>query len=141
MIGGIAGDVTSDARVNGFTQGPGRARSQRFKQSPRTGTGQEALTKAGDLLRSNPDIKGFFVANDDMALGVARAVANAAQDGQGFHHQRRRHPKGLKAVQSGELAATVAQYNRTPSGDGRSGLQGRCGRKEPAAPSRLPWHW
>lgn len=109
VIGGIAGDVTSGDRVTGFTQGlAGKAKV--LETVSADWDRQVALTKAGDLLRSNPDIKGFFVANDVMGLGVARAVANAGLTGKVAIISVDGVPEGLKGVESGELTATVAQY-------------------------------
>ena len=78
-IGGISGDVTSAARIDRLHQGPSPRPSRRSRCCPTVAANwdrQEALTQASTLLRANPDLAGFFVANDDMALGVARAVAD-----------------------------------------------------------------
>jgi ribose transport system substrate-binding protein len=119
VIGGIAGDVTSGDRVTGFTEGlAGKAKV--LETVSADWDRQVALTKAGDLLRSNPDIKGFFVANDVMGLGVARAVANAGMTGKVAIISVDGVPEGLKGVESGELTATVAQY---PYAIGEMGAQ------------------
>ncbi|MFF2298503.1 substrate-binding domain-containing protein [Arthrobacter sp. NPDC058127] len=131
IIGGIAGDVTSGDRVTGFTQGlAGKAKVLETESAD--WDRQVALTKAGDLLRSNPDIKGFFVANDVMGLGVARAVANAGLTGKVAIISVDGVPEGLAGVQSGELTATVAQY---PYAIGEMGVQA-C--KAAAAGQKLP---
>jgi ABC-type sugar transport system substrate-binding protein len=119
VIGGIAGDVTSGDRVKGFTGGlAGKATV--LETVSADWDRQVALTKAGDLLRANPDIKGFFVANDVMGLGVARAVANAGLTGTVAIISVDGVPEGLAGVQSGELTATVAQY---PYAIGEMGAQ------------------
>jgi ribose transport system substrate-binding protein len=131
IIGGIAGDVTSGDRVTGFTQGlAGKATA--LETISADWDRQVALTKAGDLLRSNPDLKGFFVANDVMGLGVARAVANAGLTGKVSIISVDGVPEGLQGVQSGELTATVAQY---PYAIGEMGAQA-C--KAAAAGQKLP---
>jgi ABC-type sugar transport system substrate-binding protein len=119
VIGGIAGDVTSGNRVTGFTEGLG-TKAKVLATESADWDRQVALTKAGDLLRANPDIKGFFVANDVMGLGVARAVANAGLTGKVFIISVDGVPEGLKGVESGELTATVAQY---PYAIGQMGAQ------------------
>ena len=76
VIGGISGDATSAARVQGFTRARGplhRAQDRLAGDWDRS----KALNAAEDLMRANPDIKGFFAANDQMALGIAQAVKNA----------------------------------------------------------------
>jgi ribose transport system substrate-binding protein len=123
--------VTSGDRVTGFTGGLA-GKAQVLETVSADWDRQVALTKAGDLLRSNPDIKGFFVANDVMGLGVARAVANAGLTGKVAIISVDGVPEGLQGVQSGELTATVAQY---PYAIGEMGAQA-C--KAAAAGENLP---
>jgi len=80
-VGGIAGDVTSGARVDGFGQGVA-GKLKVVQTVSANWDRQTALTAATDILRAHPDLGGFFVANDDMGLGVSRAVANANKAGQ-----------------------------------------------------------
>jgi ABC-type sugar transport system substrate-binding protein len=119
VIGGIAGDVTSGDRVTGFTEGLG-TKAQVLETVSADWDRQVALTKAADLLRANPDIAGFFVANDVMGLGVARAVADAGLTGKVSIISVDGVPEGLAGVESGELTATVAQY---PYAIGEMGAQ------------------
>ncbi len=109
VVGGIAGDVTSGARVDGFTQGlpPSITVAQTVAANWER---QEALTQATNILRANPDVTAFFAANDDMGLGITRAVANEGRTGQVQVVSVDGNPDALQAVASGELAATVAQY-------------------------------
>jgi len=109
VVGGIAGDVTSGDRVQGFTSGvaPNVAVVQAVAAN---WDRQEALTQATNILQAHPDIAGFFAANDDMGLGITRAVANAGKSGQVKVVSVDGNPDALAAVKSGELAATVAQY-------------------------------
>jgi ABC-type sugar transport system substrate-binding protein len=109
VIGGISGDATSNARVQGFTSG--LASNLKVVQTVAADWDrQEALTQATNVLRAHPSVTGFFVANDDMALGVARAVADAHKTG----HVKIISVDGildaLKAVKAGQLSAVVAQY-------------------------------
>lgn len=108
LIGGIAGDVTSGARLEGFEKGAG---SLEIVQTVAADwERQKALTAATDIMRANPDLKGFFAANDDMGLGIARAVANANKTGQIAVISVDGNKDALEAVKAGELTATVAQY-------------------------------
>lgn len=119
VVGGIAGDVTSGDRVTGFTEGLGD-KGEVLETVSADWDRQVALTRAGDLLRANPDITGFFVANDIMGLGVARAVADAGLTGEVSIISVDGVPEGLDGVESGELTATVAQY---PYAIGEMGAQ------------------
>jgi ribose transport system substrate-binding protein len=112
VVGGIAGDVTSGARVEGFGQGIG----SKLKVTQTVAADwdrQTALTSATDILRAHPNLVGFFVANDDMGLGVSRAVANAGKTGQVKVISVDGIQDGLNAVKAGTLDATVAQYPYT----------------------------
>lgn len=109
VIGGISGDATSNARVDGFEKG--LASNLHVVQTVSADWDrQEALTQATNVLRAHPAVKGFFVANDDMALGVARAVADAGMTGKVEIISVDGIKDALEAVKSGQLAAVVAQY-------------------------------
>jgi ABC-type sugar transport system substrate-binding protein len=79
VIGGISGDATSAARVQGFTEGA-QGRFTPLKTVAGDWDRSKALNAAEDLMRSNPDIKGFFAANDQMALGILRALYEAGRE-------------------------------------------------------------
>ncbi|WP_431914073.1 sugar ABC transporter substrate-binding protein [Nonomuraea jabiensis] len=108
-IGGIAGDVTSGARVEGFQQGLG-PKVKMVQTVAANWERQTALTAATDVLQAHPDLAGFFVANDDMGLGVARAVANAGKAGKVKVISVDGIKDALNAVKAGTLDGTVAQY-------------------------------
>ena len=67
----------------------------------------KGLTVTENILQGNPEIKGLFSQNDEMALGAAQAAKSANKDLMivGFDGEA----DGLKAVKNGEMAATVAQ--------------------------------
>ena len=109
LIGGIAGDVTSQARLDGFTAAVDGTLDI-VQTVAADWERQKALTAATDLMNANPDLKGFFAANDDMGLGIARAVANEGKTGEIAVISVDGNEDALKAVQSGDLTATVAQY-------------------------------
>jgi ribose transport system substrate-binding protein len=108
-IGGIAGDVTSGKRIDGFTKGI-TGGVKLVQTVAANWERQEALTQATNVLRAHPDLAGFFVANDDMGLGVARAVANAGKAGKVKVISVDGVKDALEAVKAGQLDATVAQY-------------------------------
>ncbi len=112
LVGGIAGDVTSQARLTGFQQGV-PSNIHIVQTVAADWDRQKALTAAGDILRARPGLKGFFVANDDMGLGVSRAIADAGKQGQVQVVSVDGIQDALKAVQAGTLSATVSQYPYT----------------------------
>lgn len=120
-IGGVSGDVTSAARITGFQSGISSQTSVKFLDTVAGNWDrQEALTQATTLIQANPDIAGFFVANDDMALGVARAIATAGKTGQIKVVSVDGLKEAEQAVQSGDLSAVVAQY---PYAIGQMGVE------------------
>lgn len=108
-IGGIAGDVTSGARVDGFTKATS-GKLQLVQTVAANWERQEALTQATNIMQAQPDLAGFFAANDDMGLGVAQAVANAGKTGKIHIISVDGNKDAITAVKSGGLDATVAQY-------------------------------
>ena len=109
IIGGIAGDVTSAARITGFTQGIG----SNLTPLPTVAANwdrQEALTQATNIIQANPDVAAFFSANDDMGLGVARAIANAGKTGQIKILSVDGSTDAMQAIQAGTYDGTVAQF-------------------------------
>jgi ABC-type sugar transport system substrate-binding protein len=109
LIGGVAGDATSEARLEGFQQGiPDNIRIVQTISAD--WERQKALTAAGDILRARPDLAGFFVANDDMGLGVVRALADVGRQGEVIVVSVDGLRDAIEAVQEGTLSATVAQY-------------------------------
>jgi ABC-type sugar transport system substrate-binding protein len=112
VIAGIPGDATSAARTEGFIS----AAVDRLHVSATVSADfnhEKARRATEDLLKTDPDVKGFFAVNDEMALGVAEAVRAAGKTGKlaviGVDGIR----EALDAVQSGALSATVAQYPYT----------------------------
>src|SRR5690606_30458055 len=78
----------------------------------------EGLTVMENILQSNPDIKGVFAHNDEMALGALEAIEAAGKDIQvvGFDAT----DDAVQAVEEGRLAGTVAQK---PELIGESGVE------------------
>lgn len=109
VVGGIPGDVTSAARVEGFEQGIG-PKLKVVQTVAANWDRQTALTAATDVMRANPNLAGFFVANDDMGLGVARAIANSGKTGKIKVISVDGVKDALEAVKAGTLDGTVAQY-------------------------------
>jgi len=112
VIGGVSGDATSNARVEGFTSGA-QGRFEPLKTVAGDWDRAKALNAAEDLMRSNPDIKGFFAANDQMALGIAQAVKNAGKKGEIAIVGVDGIEDALNAIKAGDMSATVSQYPYT----------------------------
>jgi D-allose transport system substrate-binding protein len=119
IIGGIAGDVTSGARVDGFKAAVG-SDLDIIQESAADWKREVALTTATDIIAANPNVKAFFAANDDMGLGIAKAIENAGRTGEIVVVSVDGNKDALESVKAGGLTATVAQY---PFAIGQLGLQ------------------
>ena len=112
VIGGISGDATSAARLQGFSRG---ARGRFDPLAPVSADWDEhkAMLAARAILQGEPRIRGFFAANDQMALGIADAVAQARKRGKIAVVGVDGIEDALEAIQRGEMSATVSQYPYT----------------------------
>ena len=119
LIGGISGDVTSGARLDGFKQAVD-GKLDIVQTTAADWERQKALTAATTIMDKNPDLKGFFAANDDMGLGIVQAVKNAGKTGKVQVISVDGNKDALEAVEAGDLYATVAQY---PYAVGQLGVQ------------------
>jgi ABC-type sugar transport system substrate-binding protein len=112
LLTGPSGDANSQARIDGFRKGSaGRFRVVATAAADwDRGKAQRATAV---LLASETGLDGIFAANDLMALGSATAVEAAGRRGDvavvGVDGIR----EALRAVASGKLSATVAQYPHT----------------------------
>jgi ABC-type sugar transport system substrate-binding protein len=120
VIGGVSGDATSAARIEGFTKGA-KGRFEPLTTVAGDWDRAKALNAAEDLMRSNPALKGFFAANDQMALGIAQAVKNAGKQGDIEIIGVDGIEDALKSVKAGGMSATVSQY---PYTIGQLGVEG-----------------
>jgi ABC-type sugar transport system substrate-binding protein len=111
-IGGISGDATSAARLDGFSAG---AHGRFVPLDPVSADWDEGKAKlaASTLLHDHPGIAGFFAANDQMALGIAQAVADAGRKGRVAVVGVDGIKEALDAVRRGAMSATVSQYPYT----------------------------
>jgi ABC-type sugar transport system substrate-binding protein len=120
VIGGVSGDATSAARIEGFTKGA-KGRFEPLTTVAGDWDRAKALNAAEDLMRSNAGLKGFFAANDQMALGIAQAVNNAGKQGDVEIIGVDGIEDALKSVKAGGMSATVSQY---PYTIGQLGVEG-----------------
>ncbi len=109
ILEGIRGVDNAEARKKGFELAVG----QRLKIVARE-TGEweteKAYNKTLAILAAHSDINGFFCANDNMAIGTMKAIAEKGKRGQikvvGYDDI----PDVTGAINSGELSATIEQH-------------------------------
>ncbi|WP_369182072.1 substrate-binding domain-containing protein [Streptomyces sp. Y1] len=109
ILQGLAGTSAARERAEGFAKElaayPG---IEVVAQQPADFDRTKGLDVMSNLLQAHPDVRGVIAANDEMALGAARALGSEAGDSVqvvGFDGT----PDGLKAVEQGTLYASVAQ--------------------------------
>jgi ABC-type sugar transport system substrate-binding protein len=119
VIGGVSGDVTSAARIDGFSTAV-KGKLEIVQQEAADWKRDVALTKATDIIAAHPDVTAFFAANDDMGLGIVKAVENAGLTGKIVVVSVDGNKDALQSVADGGLSATVAQY---PYAIGSLGVQ------------------
>ncbi|GGK76654.1 hypothetical protein Sme01_20670 [Sphaerisporangium melleum] len=109
VLQGVAGTSASRDRGKGFTEGiAGYPGIQVVAQQPADFDRTKGLDVMTNLLQSHPDVTGVFAENDEMALGAIKALGGKAGTSVkvvGFDGT----PDGLKAIEGGTLAASVAQ--------------------------------
>ncbi len=112
MIGGLASDPTSQARLKGFTEGAA-GKLDIVQTVAGNWVRATALSDAAAILQARPALRGFFVANGDMALGVQRAIDAAGKQGKVDVIAIIGDTAVLKEVESGTMAAVVEQFPYT----------------------------
>ncbi|MGB3684153.1 MAG: D-ribose ABC transporter substrate-binding protein [Rubrobacteraceae bacterium] len=120
QLEGIPGTSAARDRGKGFQQAIDAQSQVKLVASQPAGFDRnQGLNVTQNLLQANPDVKGLFAQNDEMALGAVQALGDRA-GGQvkivGFDAV----PDALKAIQNGKMNATVAQQ---PGRIGKLGVE------------------
>jgi ABC-type sugar transport system substrate-binding protein len=105
---GIPGASASRDRGRGFEQGLNSGGIKVVASQPADFDRAKGLDVMTNLMQANSAIKGVFADNDEMALGAIKALGDrAGTEVQvvGFDGT----PDGLKAIEEGTMAATIAQ--------------------------------
>lgn len=103
---GVSGTSAAIDRGQGFNEVASESLNVVAKQTANFNR-VEGLTVMENILQSQPDLKGVFAHNDEMALGALEAIDSAGKDVVvvGFDAT----DDAVKAVEDGTMAATVAQ--------------------------------
>jgi len=111
IIEGKAGNQSGLDRKEGFQEAIETAGNFEIVASqPADWDQQRALDAATNILQANPDLVGFYAANDTMALGVVEAARAAGKLDQAVIIGTDAIPAALAAVQAGDMEGTVAQF-------------------------------
>ncbi|MFP2770452.1 ribose ABC transporter substrate-binding protein RbsB [Oceanisphaera sp. KMM 10153] len=108
QLEGIAGTSAARERGKGFAQAVDKHGFELMASQPADFDRTKGLNVMENLLTGNPAVQAVFAQNDEMALGAMRALQAANKKDVlivGFDGTE----DGIKAVQGGRLAATIAQ--------------------------------
>ena len=121
QLEGIAGTSAARDRGQGFKEAIDAQTAVTLAASQTADFARDkGLNVMQNLLQANPNIKGVFAQNDEMALGAVQAIEAAGKGDQivvvGFDAIA----DALAAIESGKMAATIAQQ---PKVMGQTGVQ------------------
>ncbi|MEC5321505.1 ribose ABC transporter substrate-binding protein RbsB [Brenneria populi subsp. brevivirga] len=108
QLEGIAGTSAARERGAGFIKSAEKNKFTILASQPADFDRTKGLNVMQNLLTAHPNVQAVFAQNDEMALGALRALQTAGKTDVlvvGFDGTE----DGVKAVESGKLAATVAQ--------------------------------
>jgi ribose transport system substrate-binding protein len=109
ILEGIRGADNAEARKSGFTDAVKGKLSIVASESAEWDT-EKAYQKAQNILAAHKDLNGIFCANDKMAIGALKAVAEAGRKGKVVVVGYDNIPDVKPALASGEMAATIEQH-------------------------------
>ncbi|MDC9822183.1 sugar ABC transporter substrate-binding protein [Devosia sp. ZB163] len=119
ILQGVMAHSTAQFRANGSKQGLEACGLKVVAEQTAEWDRAKGLSVTENILAGNPNIKGIFGSNDNMALGAVEALKAAAKKDVmvvGFDA----NPDAAAAVLAGDMAATVAQ---APANMGGFGIQ------------------
>lgn len=109
VVGGISGDANSNARTSGFIDAAEAGGLTVVQEVAADWDREKALDAATTILQANPDLGGFYSANDGMALGIVQAKQNAGLDDV-IVIGTDGNEDAIESISAGGLTATVSQY-------------------------------
>jgi ribose transport system substrate-binding protein len=120
ILQGIITQSTGKARADGAKAGLSACGLNIVAETPAEWDKAKGQAAMEDILTKNPDLKGVFGSNDNMALGAVEAIKNANLSGKivvvGFDA----NPDAAAAILAGDMNASVAQ---APSNMGKFGVE------------------
>jgi ABC-type sugar transport system substrate-binding protein len=110
LVGGLADNVNSGVRLNGFERG---IRGSRVKVVARVNADYnrtKAQIAAERILRAHPRLSGFFAVSDSMVLGIADTLRGAGKTGKVRVIGHDGTVAALDHIREGSISADVSQY-------------------------------
>jgi ribose transport system substrate-binding protein len=107
LISGALGNTATDERIKGAKEALKEAGMEIVAEQPADSDKTKAISVMENILQKHSDIKGVFSANDDMALGVLRAVEAKGLDVKVIGTDGTK--EAVESILAGKLAGTIAQ--------------------------------
>jgi len=120
ILQGIITQSTGKARADGAKAALTACGLDVVAEVPAEWDRANGLAAMEDILTKNPDLKGVFGSNDNMALGAAEAIKNAGLTGTILVVGFDANPDAAAAILAGDMAASVAQ---APGNMGKLGVE------------------
>jgi ribose transport system substrate-binding protein len=120
ILQGLITQSTGKARADGSKAGLSACGLNIVAQTPAEWDTAKAQAAMEDILTKNPDLKGVFASNDNMALGAVQAIKNAKLTGKIMVVGFDANPDAATAILAGDMNASVAQ---APSNMGKFGVE------------------
>jgi len=118
IIEGLAGMNVAEPITAGFEEK--LAANPNLKivaKQPADWSRQKAQDIATNLLQAHPNLKVIYGHNDDMSMGIIKAVAEAGKVGQVLVVSDNASPEGVDAIKAGTLVGSVAQSPAVDEGE------------------------
>ena len=109
VLEGIRGVDNAEARKRGFTKATDGKLKIAASETAEWDT-EKAYAKTQGILAAHPEITGIFCANDKMAVGAIKAVAEAGKTGKITVIGYDNIPDVQPSLASGAMAATIEQH-------------------------------
>jgi ABC-type sugar transport system substrate-binding protein len=110
LIGGIADNINSGRRLNGFENGVRGSRVRVVARVNADYNRTKAQIAAARILRRYPRLDAFFAVSDSMVLGVTDALRGLGKTGKIRVIGHDGNAAALAQIQEGSISADVSQY-------------------------------
>ena len=118
IIEGLAGMGVAEPITQGFEEKlAANSKLTIVAKQPADWSRQKAQDIATNLLQSHPNLKVIYGHNDDMSMGIIKAVEAAGKTGQVMVVSDNASPEGVEAIKAGKLVGSVAQSPAVDEGE------------------------
>ena len=118
IIEGLAGMAGAEPITQGFEEKlAANPKLTIVAKQPADWSRQKAQDIATNLLQAHPNLKVIYGHNDDMSMGIIKAVEAAGKSGQVLVVSDNASPEGVEAIKAGTLKGSVAQSPAVAEGE------------------------